>query len=74
MSGSRRTAQFVTAGAVVLAWATVYVGVLLVSPPAYDPTDESAAKVNRELAMPRTAARTTCSTGPDGPGTPAPVC
>ena len=51
MSGSRRTARFVTAGAVVLAWATVYVGVLLVSPPAYDPTDESAAKVNRELAM-----------------------
>lgn len=51
MSWSRRTAQFVTAGAVVLAWAVVYVGVLRFSPPKYDPMNESAAKVNRELAM-----------------------
>lgn len=51
MSWTRRRLQFVTAAAVVVTWAVVYVGVITIAPPAYDPAGETAAKVNRELAL-----------------------
>ena len=41
----------VTAGAVVAAWAVLYLVVITTAPLSYDPATESAAKVNREFAL-----------------------
>jgi hypothetical protein len=41
----------VTAGAVVAAWAVLYLVVITTAPLSYDPAHESAAKVNREFAL-----------------------
>jgi hypothetical protein len=43
--------QLVTAAAVVVAWAVLYVVVVTTAPLSYDPATESAAKVNREFAL-----------------------
>ena len=51
MSRTRRRLQIATATAVVLAWAVLYVVVIATAPLSYDPTTESAAKVNREFAL-----------------------
>jgi hypothetical protein len=51
MSRTRRRLQIVTAAAVVLAWAVLYVVVITTAPLSYDPATESAAKVNREFAL-----------------------
>jgi hypothetical protein len=51
MSRTRRRLQIVTAAAVVLAWAVLYVVVVTTAPLSYDPATESAAKVNREFAL-----------------------
>jgi hypothetical protein len=50
MSWTRRRLQFATAGVVVLAWAAVYLGIIM-SAPLGDPAVESAAKMNRETAL-----------------------
>jgi hypothetical protein len=51
MNRTRRRLQIVTAGVVVAAWAALYVAVITHAPLSYDPTIESAAKVNREFAL-----------------------
>jgi hypothetical protein len=51
MNRTRRRLQIVTAGVVVAAWAALYVAVITHAPLSYDPTTESAAKVNREFAL-----------------------
>jgi hypothetical protein len=51
MSRTRRSVQIVTVGAVVAAWAVLYVVVITTAPLSYDPVTESAAKVNREFAL-----------------------
>jgi hypothetical protein len=51
MSWTRRRLQFVTAGLVVFAWALVYIGVITLAPPAYDPAVEAASKINFGVAM-----------------------
>ena len=51
MSWTRRRLLMVTAGAVVAAWAVLYVVVVTTAPLSYDPATESAAKVNREFAL-----------------------
>jgi hypothetical protein len=51
MSWTRRRLQFVTAGLVVFAWALVYIGVITLAPPAYDPAVETATKMNIGVAV-----------------------
>jgi hypothetical protein len=51
MSRTPRGLLAVTAGAVVAAWAVLYVVVITTAPLSYDPATESAAKVNREFAL-----------------------
>jgi hypothetical protein len=51
MSPTPRRLQLVTAGAVVAAWAVLYLVVITTAPLSYDPETESAAKVNREFAL-----------------------
>jgi hypothetical protein len=46
MSRTQRRLEIVTAGAVVAAWAVLYVVVITTAPLSYDPETESAAKVN----------------------------
>ena len=51
MSHTPRRLLIVTAGAVVAAWAVLYLVVITTAPLSYDPATESAAKVNREFAL-----------------------
>ena len=51
MSQTPRRLLIVTAGAVVAAWAVLYLVVITTAPLSYDPATESAAKVNREFAL-----------------------
>ena len=51
MSRTPRGLLMATAGAVVAAWAVLYVVVVTTAPLSYDPATESAAKVNREFAL-----------------------
>jgi hypothetical protein len=51
MTWTLRRLQLVAAGAVVAAWAVLYVVVITTAPLSYDPATESAAKVNREFAL-----------------------
>jgi hypothetical protein len=51
VSRTRRRLLIVTVGAVVAAWAVLYVVVITTAPLSYDPETESAAKVNREFAL-----------------------
>jgi hypothetical protein len=51
MSQTPRRLLIATAGAVVAAWAVLYLVVITTAPLAYDPATESAAKVNREFAL-----------------------
>jgi hypothetical protein len=51
MRRTRRRLLIVTAGAVVAAWAVLYLVVITTAPLSYDPATESAAKVNREFAL-----------------------
>ena len=51
MSQTPRRLLIVTAGAVVAAWAVLYLVVITTAPLSYDPATESAATVNRELAL-----------------------
>jgi hypothetical protein len=51
MSRTRRRSQIVTTGAVVVAWAVLYLVVVTTAPLSYDPATESAVKVNREFAL-----------------------
>jgi hypothetical protein len=51
MSQTPRRLLMVPAGAVVAAWAVLYLVVITTAPLSYDPATESAAKVNREFAL-----------------------
>ena len=51
MNRTRRRLQILTAAVVVAAWAALYVVVITTAPLNYDLATESAAKVNRELAL-----------------------
>ena len=51
MSQTPRRLLIVTAGAVVAAWAVLYLVVIMTATLSYDPATESAAKVNREFAL-----------------------
>jgi len=51
VSQTPRRLLIVTAGAVVAAWAVLYLVVITTAPLSYDPATESAATVNRELAL-----------------------
>jgi hypothetical protein len=51
MSQTPRRLLIVTAGAVVAAWAVLYLVVITTAPLSYDPATESAAKVNQEFAL-----------------------
>jgi hypothetical protein len=51
MTRTPRRLLIATAGAVVAAWAVLYLVVITTAPLSYDPATESAAKVNREFAL-----------------------
>jgi hypothetical protein len=51
LSRTPRGLLIATAGAVVAAWAVLYLVVVTAAPLSYDPATESAAKVNREFAL-----------------------